>query len=363
MHVSSFHPFRCLLLFFLSIRFLLPTIFASTLPLRKTITYNTTTPNHLPTIVLLTDAFHIPRAYESLIHDLSLLGFNIATWRLPSVDSPTPRKQSVAIDAIFIRQAILLPRIDSGAEVVMLMHSYGGAPGSMAARGLSVEERRRAGLEGGVLGLIFICGILVKERVTLRDLLDAGRFEEWMVQYVCHSCSSRPGLVHVFCPLSSFPFPPNPRIKSNEAPPSLTTLQSTGVLSISAPLASTIFYNDLPPSSPLLAPAISYLRNQSLASLETPTSAPAWADAAFDNRRSYLRTEIDRVIPLRVQQAMLRDSGVRWHVAGLGVLGGQVGHAPFLSRPRELAGWVGGEVGRWMDEDVARELGGGQTFR
>ena len=41
---------------------------------------------------------------------------------------------------------------------------------------------------------------------------------------------------------------------------------------------------------------------------------------------------------------MLRDSGVRWRVAGLGVLGGQVGHAPFLSRPGELAGWVLGEV-------------------
>ena len=42
---------------------------------------------------------------------------------------------------------------------------------------------------------------------------------------------------------------------------------------------------------------------------------------------------------------MLRDSGVRWRVAGLGVLGGQVGHAPFLSRAGELAGWVAGEVG------------------
>lgn len=33
------------------------------------------------------------------------------------------------------------------------------------------------------------------------------------------------------------------------------------------------------------------------------------------------------------------------------MLGGQVGHAPFLSRPGELAGWVGGEVGRWMEEE------------
>ena len=69
------------------------------------------------------------------------------------------------------------------------MHSYSGAPGSMAARGLSVEERRRAGLKGGVQGLIYICGLLVKERVTLRDMFDEGRFEEWIVQYVCLSPS------------------------------------------------------------------------------------------------------------------------------------------------------------------------------
>lgn len=203
MHVSSHHPLRCLSLFFSITLLLLPTLFAGILPLEKTSTSNITTPNHLPTIVLLTDAFHIPRAYESLIHHLSLLGFEVVTWRLPSVDSPTPRKQSVAVDAIFIRQAILLPKIDGGAEVVMLMHSYSGAPGSMAARGLSVEERRRAGLQGGVQGLIFICGLLVKERVTLRDMLDEGRFEEWIVQYVRHS---QPTIPYLTC-LGFFIFP------------------------------------------------------------------------------------------------------------------------------------------------------------
>ncbi|KAG7005883.1 hypothetical protein G7Y79_00017g042650 [Physcia stellaris] len=305
MHISSPHPLRYLLLFYSITLFLLPTIFASTLSSKKPSTSNTTTLNDQPTIVLLTDAFHLPTAYSSLLQHLSHLGFPTATWRLPSVDSPTPRKQSVALDAIFIRHAILLPRINSGAEVVVLMHSYGGAPGSMAARGLSVEERRREGRRGGVLGMIFVCGVLVREGVTVRDVLGGGRFEEWIVRY-------KP---------------------AHRQPPNLPAL------------APEFFYNDLPPSSPLLAPALSHLRNQSLASLESPTSAPAWADPAFDNRRSYLRTEIDRVIPLRVQQAMLRDSGVRWRVAGLGVLGGQVGHAPFLSRAGELAGWVAGEVG------------------
>ena len=49
----------------------------------------------------------------------------------------------------------------------MVCHSYGGIPGGGAAQGLSKSTRVKEGKEGGVLGLICICAIIVPEGKSL----------------------------------------------------------------------------------------------------------------------------------------------------------------------------------------------------
>lgn len=92
--------------------------------------------------------------------------------------------QSVAADATFIRQNILLPQINEGREVVLVAHSYGGSPGAEAAKGLSISEQRAAGRKGGIVGLIFICGFITRAGQTLRSMLPGGKLEPWVVDYV-----------------------------------------------------------------------------------------------------------------------------------------------------------------------------------
>ncbi len=129
--------------------------------------------HHKPTIVLIPGAWHSPSHYHELILRLHKAGYATQCLRLPSVnpDPGTAEQADVANDIAFTREKILLPLVDeAGEDVVVVMHSYGGIPGSGAARGLSKVERRSRGLQGGVVGLVFIAAFPAKEGQSLVSL-------------------------------------------------------------------------------------------------------------------------------------------------------------------------------------------------
>ena len=47
-------------------------------------------------------------------------------------------------------------------DVIIVMHSYSGVPGSVAVKGLSKGERKADGKDTGVIGLIYIAALLAK---------------------------------------------------------------------------------------------------------------------------------------------------------------------------------------------------------
>ena len=65
---------------------------------------------------------------------------------------------------------------------------------------------------------------------------------------------------------------------------------------------------------------------------ETEPTAPAWADKAFDGRRTYVRTLQDCCNPAFLQDAWLEKSKVDWDVVDF-----KTGHMPFVSKPKALA--------------------------
>lgn len=99
-------------------------------------------------------------------------------------------------------------------------------------------------------------------------------------------------------------------------------------------------FNGVPDRVSILVAA--QLKNESRYAAETPCGSQAWADPAYDNRRSYARCALDKAIAPAAQDFMLQQSGVRWNVKDF-----QTGHAPFLSKPKELADWVVAEISRW----------------
>lgn len=64
------------------------------------------------------------------------------------------------------------------------MHSYGGCPGAMAAKGLSKAEMPAASRKGGIIGLIFICAFVAQEGQSLIGSLPGKKLDPWVVDYV-----------------------------------------------------------------------------------------------------------------------------------------------------------------------------------
>ena len=139
-----------------------------------------------PVIALVPAAWHSPVHYQEFTHRLNTAGYDTVSQRLPSCGSLDPNEQSVATDAAFISRNLLLPPINTGKDLVLIMHSYGGGPGGVAANGLSKADRQAAGLPGGIIGLIFISAFVAEEGKTLLSG-SGGKFASWVIEYVSRS--------------------------------------------------------------------------------------------------------------------------------------------------------------------------------
>lgn len=58
--------------------------------------------------------------------------------------------------------ALLASLADQGKEVVLVMHSYGGMPGTESVKGVSLTERRAQGKPGGVSQLLYVACIIAQ---------------------------------------------------------------------------------------------------------------------------------------------------------------------------------------------------------
>ena len=115
-----------------------------------------------PVIIVVPGASQSPSHYAYLIHLLQSQGWPTQSALLPSTG--TYGKESTAEnDVIFIRTHMLLPVLDvEKHNVILLLHSYSGMPGSAAALGLGKAERASKGKSTAVLGQIYISAMIPK---------------------------------------------------------------------------------------------------------------------------------------------------------------------------------------------------------
>ena len=79
---------------------------------------------------------------------------------------------------------MILPLLDREKKnVILVMHSYGACPGSAAAKGLGVKERRAEGKETAVIGQICFASILPKEGENVVDHM-GGKLPEAITVWV-----------------------------------------------------------------------------------------------------------------------------------------------------------------------------------
>jgi pimeloyl-ACP methyl ester carboxylesterase len=119
-------------------------------------------------IVLVPGAFHRPACWNTVAQSLRAAGCTVITPSLAvcaDLSSETPESpgwkdlanKGPVDDAEAIREA-LTPFLNEGQEVVMVSHSYGSLPATLAVEGQTVAERAAKDLKGGIKAVVVIAG-------------------------------------------------------------------------------------------------------------------------------------------------------------------------------------------------------------
>lgn len=129
-----------------------------------------------PTILLVPGAWHAPSGFSPLTKYLTQHGYTVEGISLASVGSSPPQPN---FDAdVNVIASTISKHADSGSDVILLFHSYGGVPGTSACKGLLKSDRSTTGKQGGVVHLIYCCAFAVDEGVCLMDGL-GGQPPSW----------------------------------------------------------------------------------------------------------------------------------------------------------------------------------------
>ena len=108
-----------------------------------------------PTVLIVPGGWHVPIHYDPLTKVLSSHGFPCVALMLPTVGASPPGKD-LYDDIAYISSQLEELVEKGGKEVIVIVHSYGGIPGTSAARPFVRKDRAQQGKKGGVIGVLYI---------------------------------------------------------------------------------------------------------------------------------------------------------------------------------------------------------------
>lgn len=119
-------------------------------------------PNALA-VVIVPGFWEGSETYDATTSAIISAGYACTTIQLPSTGTVPPNNPTMYDDIDAIRRVLedILER--DGKEIVLVMHSVGGFLGSNAIKGMSIEERKAQGKDGGVRKLLFLTAGLLPE--------------------------------------------------------------------------------------------------------------------------------------------------------------------------------------------------------
>lgn len=133
-------------------------------------------------IILVPGSFSPPSFYTFVSKTLQEHGFyHVSSVGLLSACPPDELRHppaQMSDDALYIRE-VIEHHITKGRDVVLVMNSYGGFPGTQAIQGLrsGIESSAPAGREGKVLGMIYLSSFLPRKGDSIRSLMGELLFE------------------------------------------------------------------------------------------------------------------------------------------------------------------------------------------
>lgn len=236
-------------------------------------------------------SFTVPRFYIPLRDAVIAAGYEASITPLLSAgkrDGHPPA--TMEDDAQHIRKAneALLKQ---GKDVVLVMHSYGGIPGTESVEGLLKTEREAAGKAGGIIRLVYLTALAPEVGRSINDVM-APLMEKYKdVSYV--------------------------KIEGD-------------YMSHEPELSAKYTFSDLPFENGLAL--AKQMPHHSAISFNGKLTYPAYKDVAV----SYITCTQDFCVPLELQRSMIqlieKESGRKVHVQEL-----VSGHCPMSSRPVDTA--------------------------
>ncbi|KAF5860703.1 hypothetical protein ETB97_001210 [Aspergillus alliaceus] len=125
-----------------------------------------------PTILLIPGAWHQGSTFEPVAKILRAQGYQVETVTLPSAGGP--KSTTAYDDAEHIQKAYLNDLIAQGKEVILVMHSYGGIPGTESVKGFARKDIATKGRKGGVVSLIYQSAFLVPAGASIASFMPGG---------------------------------------------------------------------------------------------------------------------------------------------------------------------------------------------
>ena len=123
-----------------------------------------------PTIVLIPGSFcSAALLWDAVIDKLHNAGYDAVAVELRTVSPPsTAPAKTMGDDAAHIH-GVIEALANDDKEVLVVMHSYGGIPGTQAVKDMTRKERQDQGKKGGVTGLVYVSSLLINEGESSED--------------------------------------------------------------------------------------------------------------------------------------------------------------------------------------------------
>ncbi|KAF1995437.1 alpha/beta-hydrolase [Amniculicola lignicola CBS 123094] len=126
-----------------------------------------------PMIIIVPGSFALASFYDPVTKPFTSLGYTIHTIQLvTSIKKPGPLP-TLADDAALVAKTVT-QYADEGKDIVLVTHSYGGAPGTEGAKGLSKAEREKEGKKGGIVRIAYLTSLVPKVGQAAGEVLANG---------------------------------------------------------------------------------------------------------------------------------------------------------------------------------------------
>ncbi|KAJ5708272.1 hypothetical protein N7488_008073, partial [Penicillium malachiteum] len=231
-----------------------------------------------PIIVFVPGAWHGADGFDQVRSLLTAQGYDSEAISTPSVGSADPDNGLHA--DIKYTKSVLKGLVDSGRQVVVVNHSYGGIVGAGAVEGLGYKQRVESGQTGGVIMVVWMGAFVAPNGLSLYNML-GNQWLPWMI----------PKVEEGYC------------YSSQE---------------------EDIFYHDMTEAEQ--QKWISKLQPQTLKSFTEPAVYESWKDIPS----MYIYCVEDQALPMVVQEGFVKtlNEPVKFHI--------DASHSPFLSKPDEV---------------------------